>query len=175
MRFSTAIAGGIAPQNQIAVGDVFVVDGGIALHPCFAAELGAPGVDCVLHLLLDPVAGLVVHWFAAGLNHHERIHEGIIDRALQIVPLAERAVVDGIAQSTNCRPACADELPTNGPTAVDRRWSSCVSIEMCGAWIGSNGQLPGSNASVRAVTLLVVSCTSDFSTFITASTCACSQ
>ena len=73
-----------------AVGDVLVV-----LDAGLAAELAPPVVDGVLHLGGRPVADLLVQGRAGRPDHQEAVHEGIVDRPLQAVPLAKRAVVVG--------------------------------------------------------------------------------
>src|SRR5204863_7271536 len=50
-------------------------------------------IDGVLHLCTDPSADLVMQGSAGWPNHEKAIHESVVDRTLEPMTLAERAVV----------------------------------------------------------------------------------
>ena len=75
-------------RGDVGVGDVVVV-----LDAGLAAELAPPVVDGVLHLGAGPFPTLSFERLAGRPDHQEAVHEGVVDRALQAVPLAKRAVV----------------------------------------------------------------------------------
>ena len=70
-------------------GEVVVGDVDIVLHARFASEVTPPFLDGPRHLLLHPGFNRGVGGFSRGLHDEERIHEGVVDGALQVVSLLQ--------------------------------------------------------------------------------------
>ena len=77
------VAAWVAPEDEIAVGDVGIGDGSVVLGGSVAAELETPFSDGVGHCGGGPFADLVVHGFSGRTDHDEGVHEGIVDWALE--------------------------------------------------------------------------------------------
>ena len=76
-----------------------------------------PVVDGVRHLGGGPSSDLVVEWIPGRPDHQEAIHEGVVDRALQAVPLAQGAVI--IRRDRG--PTAVDLAEMGRPRAVGER------------------------------------------------------
>ena len=88
-----AIAARIAPENQVMSGNVGISDRGVVLHARIASELPPPMLGGMLHFGRRPGPDLVVCGLAGRAHHKKAVHEGVIDRALQSMPLLQAAFV----------------------------------------------------------------------------------
>ena len=87
------VGGRIAPEDEVALGDVLVLDLGIVLHRSETAELTTPFEDGALHLGLHPAADLRVERLAGRSHEGERVHEGVVDRTGESMLLGQDAFV----------------------------------------------------------------------------------
>src|SRR5690242_18664696 len=75
----------VAPEDEVAVGDVGVGNGSVVLDGSRAAELESPFANGVGHGGGGPFANLVVHGLASRTDHDEGVHEGVVDGTLEAV------------------------------------------------------------------------------------------
>ena len=114
------IAGGIAPKDEVAGGDVRVVDGRVVLHRRITAELAAPFELGPLQLRLRPGIHFVIPCGLGGLHKEELVHEGIIDGAAEAVLFQQLALVLQFG-TERLLPTTFREAEMHAPGAVGSR------------------------------------------------------
>ena len=97
-------------------GDVGGDDVLVVLDPSIAPELTPPVIDGVPQLGVRPLTDFFVQSRARGPDHHEAVHERVVDWPLQSMPLTKLAVVVGIDRL----PVAVDLAEMSRPRAVGK-------------------------------------------------------
>jgi hypothetical protein len=84
-----AVAARVAPENEVAVGNVGIGDSSVVFDGSFTAELETPLADGVGHGGRGPLTDLVVHGLASRADHGKGVQEGVVDWALEAVPFSQ--------------------------------------------------------------------------------------
>src|SRR2546425_231611 len=79
------VARRIAPQHEVVRRDVVGGDFRVVFHSHLAAELPAPVVYRMIHFCRRPLPEFFADRLAGGWHHEERIHERVVNWALQTV------------------------------------------------------------------------------------------
>src|SRR5262245_16637792 len=80
-----SVARRVAPQDQVALGNVFVSDARVILHARLTAKLTAPLPECMIQFSRGPRADGFMPGLARWTHHYKAAQKRIINRPLQSV------------------------------------------------------------------------------------------
>ena len=124
-----AVAAGVAPEDQIAVGDIGVGDVLIVTHLGVAAKLAMPFGDGALLFGGGPLRDGGRERRAGGRDEDEAIEEGVVDGTLQSVALVQAGDATADSTTVHCAPdlrKCAVQERSEPGTGRSSFWPSMV-------------------------------------------------